>query len=183
MSNHENIDELTSTDRIIIEHDCAKLVNRFHHLFNEDLSLVADSNIFTNDATLNLGWCQVGPGPDAMRAPLSARATELREEGRIVMNAITNIIVDVIDANYARGISTDTEWRQIDERKEPALSPPVPLPTYLGYWTDEFRREDGQWKFARRSVRFTFDQQRWADSTRANYPDELVTSHEDWLAQ
>ena len=180
---HGDPQEMTPSDQMLIEHDCAKLINRFHHLFNQDLSLVADSNIFTKDATLDLGWFEVGPGPDAMRAPLSARAAELREEGRVVLNAVSSIVVDAIDANHARGISTDTEWRHIGGDGKPGLPAPVPLPTYIGYWTDEFRREDGRWKFARRSVRYTFDQQRWAESTRGDYPEELVTPHDTWLRQ
>lgn len=174
---------MTPTDRMIIEHDCAKLINRFHHLFNKNLSLVADANIFTKDATLDLGWFKVGPGPDAMRASLSARAAELQAQGRVVLNAASNVLVDVIDANHACGVSTDTEWRHVVADEKVTLPAPVPLPTYLGYWTDEFRREDGQWKFARRSVRYTFDQQRWDDATSADYPEDLITSHEEWRRQ
>jgi hypothetical protein len=180
---HGDPQEMTPTDQMIIEHDCAKLINRFHHLFNRDLSLVADSNLFTKDATLDLGWFEVGPGPEAMRAPLSARAAEMREEGRVVLNAVSSVVVDVIDANHARGMSTDTEWRHVAGDQSSKLPVPVPLPTYLGYWTDEFRREDGQWKFARRSVRYIFDQQRWAEATSADYPEELVMSHDEWFRQ
>ena len=57
-------------ERHAIEHECEKLINRFYYLFNDDMSFVAD--LFTEDGYLILGKWALGPGPDAMRAPLHA---------------------------------------------------------------------------------------------------------------
>ena len=174
---------MTTADRMIIEYDCAKLINRFHHLINADLSSVARDDLFTKNAELDFGWFKVGPGPDAMRAPLADRAAKMRDEGWVVMNAASNAVIEVIDGDHARGVSVDTEWRHVSGDAMVSLPAPVPLPTYIGYWTDEFRREDGQWKFAHREIQYTFDEQRWSGATSADYPEGLILSHEEWRKQ
>ena len=59
---------MNRSERHEIEHECAKLINRFYHLFNVELSSVV--NMFTEDGTMTLiGW-KLGPGPEAMREPL-----------------------------------------------------------------------------------------------------------------
>ena len=175
--------EMESADRMIIEHDCAKLVNRFHHLFNREPSLVATSDMFTKDAKLDFGWFQAGPGPSTMRNTLAAVATEIQNAGHVVLNTTSNIVIQVVDEDHAKGISNDTMWRHIYGKTKISMPAPVPLPTYIGYWTDEFAREDGHWKFSSRAIRYTFDQQRWSEPTAANYPEKLITTHEEWRRQ
>lgn len=175
--------EMELADRMIVEHDCAKLVNRFYHLFNREPSLVATSDIFTKDAVLDFGWNQLGPGPDAIQEGLIEYAKEVQEEGIIALNTASNVVIEVTDKTHAKGISNDTMWRHIYGDSKGGLPAPVPLPTYLGYWTDAFTREDGQWKFSRRAITYTFDQQRWSEPSASNYPEKLITTHEEWRRQ
>lgn len=148
------------SERHAIEHECEKLVNRFYHLFNVELSLVAD--MFTDDGMMYLPGWPLGPGPDAMRDPLYQGGKNTRDGTEIVLNTVSNIVIDVIDGNTATGVSYDTFWEHGyydgNLQGKPA---PVSAPVGLSVWNDEFRCVDGEWKFAKRTMSPVFNNKYW----------------------
>ena len=147
-------------ERIAIEHDCEKLINRFYYLFNEDLSFVAD--LFTDDGVLVLGKWELGPGPDAMKEPLHKASKNMLEGVEVVLNTVSNIVVDVVDENHATALSRDTFWEHGyydgDLQGTPA---PISSPIGINTWEDELQCVDGEWKFARRRMIAVFNNKSW----------------------
>ena len=160
-------------ERILIEHECTRLVNKFHHLFNRDLSAVAE--LFTEDGAADFGTGSAMKGRDTIREALYQGGSDTRTGRDIVMNTVTNIVIDVIDENNATGYSYDTYWQHVYKGEEKKLGTPVPVssPAYLGYWVDEFKCVDGEWKFASRKLRFIFDNRRWSLLSIPGYPVEV----------
>jgi hypothetical protein len=146
-------------ERMLIEHECTRLVNKFHHLFNRDLSAIAD--LFTEDGIADLGRGQGVKGRDTIREVYSSGGKDMKSRKAFVMNTVTNIVIDVIDENNATGYSYDIFWQYIYPGEKHGTPAPVPLPMYLGYWLDEFKCVDSEWKFSSRKLRFMFDRRRW----------------------
>ena len=147
-------------ERIAIEHDCEKLINRFYYLFNDDMAFVAD--LFTDDGVLILGRWELGPGAEPMREPLHRGSKNMLEGVEVVLNTVSNIVVDVIDANNATAISRDTFWEHGyydgDLQGQPA---PITSPIGINTWEDQLRCVDGEWKFARRQMTAVFNNKVW----------------------
>lgn len=147
-------------ERHFIERDCEKLINRFYYLFNEDMSLVAD--LFTSDGSLFLGKWQVGPGPEAMRDPLHAGSKNMLEGVEVVLNTVSNIVVDVVDENHATGLSRDTFWEHgYYDGDLQGMPAPISSPIGINTWEDEFMCEDGEWKFQTRKMIPIFNNKAW----------------------
>ena len=147
-------------ERHAIEHECEKLINRFYYLFNDDMSFVAD--LFTEDGYLILGKWALGPGPDAMRAPLHAGSKNMLAGVEVVLNTVSNVIVDVVDENHATGLSRDTfcehGYYDGDLQGRPA---PITSPIGINHWEDDFKRVDGEWKFYKRRMTAVFNNKVW----------------------
>ena len=148
------------SERHAIEHECTKLINRFYYLFNEDMALVAD--MFTEDGELYLGPWKLGPGPEPMRAPLHAGSKNMLEGVEVVLNTVSNVIVDVVDENTAIGKSCDTFWEHgyYDGNLE-GRPAPVTSPIGINIWEDEFKCENGEWKFSKRQMNAVFNNKIW----------------------
>ncbi|MDA0788242.1 MAG: nuclear transport factor 2 family protein [Proteobacteria bacterium] len=148
------------SERHAIEHECSKLINRFYHLFNQDMSFVAD--MFTDDGMLMLGRWPVGPGPEAMKEPLHKGSKNMLDGVEVVLNTVSNIVIDVVDETHATGISCDTFWEygyyDGDLQGRPA---PISAPIGINTWTDEFRCVDGEWKFSKRQMTAVFNNKVW----------------------
>ena len=147
-------------ERQAIEHDCTKLINRFYHLFNQDLAFVVD--LFTKDGTLALGKWVLGPGHDEMRERLHKGSKNMLAGVEVVLNTVSNIVVDVIDDTTAKAISHDTfwEWGYYDGDLQ---GRPAPIKSTIGIntWEDELRLEDGEWKFHHRHMQAVFSNKAW----------------------
>ncbi len=151
---------MTRSERHEIEHECAKLINRFYHLFNVELSSVVD--LFTEDGILDFGGWKLGPGPEAMRQPLYDGGKNTREGVEIVLNTVSNIVIDVIDENTATGVSYDTFWEHgYYDGNLMGRPAPVSAPIGLNVWNDEFRCVDDEWKFSKRRMDQVFNNKRW----------------------
>ncbi len=146
--------------RHAIEHECERLIQRFNYLFNEDLGLVAD--MFTDDGYLYLGKWKLGPGPEPMREPLHAGSKNMMSGVEVVLNTVSNVLIDVIDETTATGRSRDTFWEHGyydgDLQGRPA---PVSAPIGINEWEDEFRCVDGEWKFQTRRMNAVFNNKVW----------------------
>lgn len=147
-------------ERQAIEHDCTKLINRFYYLFNQDLALVAD--MFTDDGYLCLGKWELGPGPEPMREPLHRGSKNMLDGVEVVLNTVSNIIVDVVDETHATATSCDTFWEHGyydgDLQGRPA---PITSPIGINTWQDELTCVDGEWKFSRRQMTAVFNNKAW----------------------
>jgi hypothetical protein len=147
-------------ERHAIEHECTKLINRFYYLFNQDMSLVAD--MFTDDGVMMLGRWQVGPGPESMKEPLHRGSKNMLEGVEVVLNTVSNVVVDVINESSATGMSCDTFWEHGyydgDLQGTPA---PISAPIGINTWHDEFRCVAGEWKFSKRQMKAVFNNKAW----------------------
>ena len=105
--------------------------------------------LFTEDAELDLGF--VLHGRAAIRKSMAKRPGELRSR-----HVLSNIHIDVLDADHAQGISYLTLYRHIGP--ESLLSPPIDqvTPAAVGHYSDRFRRMEAGWRIAARSLSLAF---------------------------
>jgi hypothetical protein len=82
---------------------------------------------------------------------LTQRSDRLRSR-----HVLTNISIDVVDVDHARGITYLTLYRHIGD--ESLGDDPIELkgPAAVGYYEDEFVRTADGWRIARRVLRFAF---------------------------
>lgn len=145
---------MDSAERRAIEWDCAQLLNRFYGLLDEkrydDLA-----GLFAADGV----WVRLGKeliGPKAIVAAMAER------EDWITMHVVTNIRIDIRDADHAETMQYITLYRHEgwDAAKGPA---PVVLPLAILHHRDHLVREGDSWKFQRKSSRAVMINQERAD--------------------
>lgn len=105
--------------------------------------------LFTEDAVLDTG--KPLDGLDAIRASLADRDDRLRTR-----HVMTNVFVDVLNADEARGIAYLTLYRH---HGDDSLRPgPVPLsgPAVVGHYEDRFARTAQGWRFRSRRLHMAF---------------------------
>jgi len=129
-----------------IEHECERLVYKWLRLFEHEHSKVAE--MFTEDAVWR-GTENAVKGRDAIRE------TFLRVEKHAApeVNTLvaTNVVIDVIDENNATGEFYVTHYQHIRQGENKG---PYPLydPNSIGRWVDEYKRVNGEWKIALRTL-------------------------------
>ena len=109
----------------------------------------AFANLFTDDAVLSAG--PLIEGREAIRNWLAKRPDELRSR-----HVLTNIFIDPVDADHARGISYLSLYRHLGE--ESRAPDPVTFdgPVAIGHYDDRFLRTDAGWRFERRTLQLAF---------------------------
>jgi uncharacterized protein (TIGR02246 family) len=114
--------------------------------FRDQDALVA---LFTPDATLTVG--ETLAGQDAIRAWIRARPDEVRSR-----HVISNVFIDVLGPESARGIAYLTLYRHHGEAS--VRHGPVALtgPAAVGHYEDRFVRTAEGWKFASRRLQLAF---------------------------
>ena len=135
-------------DEHIIRADCEALSIAYARAVDfRDYDTFVD--LFTEDGVLDVGEPQEGQG--AIRAAMAKRPDQLRSR-----HVLTNIFIDVLGADEARGISYLTLYRHIGE--ESLEGAPVPLvgPVAVGHYEDRFVRTATGWKFKRRKLHLAF---------------------------
>ena len=109
--------------------------------------------LFTDDAVLDLG--RPLRGRQAIHAAVSARPDELRSR-----HVITNVFVDVVDEDTARGIAYLTLYRHLADKPSipgPGSDPaPTTLPAAVGHYQDKFARVSDGWRFEARTLHLAF---------------------------
>ncbi len=117
--------------------------------------------LFTDDAVLDAGRRLEGLA--AIREDLRHRPDELRTR-----HVISNVFIDPLSADEARGIAYLTLYRY---RGRDSLRPgPVPLhgPAAVGHYEDRFRRTATGWCFSGRRLHLAFrDPGQWGPAERS----------------
>jgi hypothetical protein len=105
--------------------------------------------LFTADAVLTIG--ETLRGQDAIRTWIRARPDEVRSR-----HIISNVFVDVIDDDRARGISYLTLYRHEGPQSLRYGPVPLPGPAAVGHYEDRFARTADGWRFAARRLQLAF---------------------------
>jgi hypothetical protein len=130
---------MTESERFAIEQACTRLVTAFHvHIdaFEHDAVI----GLFAPDATWVHPMAGRLEGHAAFKAYLDSKSTQ-----PTAMHMTTNILIEVIDENHARGRAYYAFYYD-GQGRNPA---PVTGPMAVGHYRDEFVRtdEDG-WRFS-----------------------------------
>lgn len=134
---------LSPLDRMMIEHECQRLVHLFINLSDaRDWDTLAD--LFTADAVFARPSDPANPlvGREVIRAAYHARP-----RGRMTRHLATNCVITVEGAEAATGFSYVTLYTAPEVETGAAKADPVQL---IGAFRDRFRREGGVWRFAER---------------------------------
>ncbi len=132
---------MNERDRLAIEQACARLVTAFHvHIDAFEHDDVID--LFAPDAVWVHPMMGLLNGHTAMRGYLDAKSRK-----PAAMHITTNILIQVIDENRAKGRAYYTLYYN----GEGGIPATITGPTAIGQYTDEFVRTDAGWKFARRA--------------------------------
>ena len=139
---------MTDTERQAIRSECEALSIAYARAidFNDQDALL---DLFTEDGELDAGGRLVGR--TAIAQAIAKRPRELRSR-----HVLTNLFVDVVSREEARGISYLTLYRHLGP--ESLGSSPVPLtgPFAVGHYEDRYRRTGQGWKFQRRRLHLAF---------------------------
>jgi hypothetical protein len=131
---------MTDEERRAIEQDCHRLVVAFH-IHVDDYDHEKALALFAEDAVME--HCVVGTlsGKAALAAYFDAK-----DNTSVFQHVTTNVLIEVIDENQARGSSYWTTY------VSPATPLPAPMtgPTSVGRNDDTFVRTPQGWKFATR---------------------------------
>ena len=105
--------------------------------------------LFSDDGVLDTGKPLAGRA--AIREALAHRPDELRSR-----HVITNVFIDVLNEQEARGISYLTLYRHVGQ--ESLKSEPIAFdgPAGVGHYEDRFMKTAEGWKFKRRKLHFAF---------------------------
>lgn len=145
---------MTEQERMAIEHACSRLVVEFY-VRNDEFDNETILNQFTDDAVWDHLVAGRLSGKKAIRDYLYSKNTTA-----VITHVATNILIDVIDKDRARGKCYWTFY---------AGAPGVPAPVELkgvmavGTYDDEFVRTDGGWKFKYRKTGIRFEAKHRSD--------------------
>jgi hypothetical protein len=129
------------------ELECAALSARYAFCADRARHLVAD--LFTEDATLELIG-RTMRGREAIRADMTPRPNV------VTLHFCTNTLIEVIDADHARGTTHLLSLGHTEEQPITKLPVPMPMGRTGGIYFDEFRRENGRWLFSKRRLEAIF---------------------------
>ena len=139
---------MQTVERIEIERACERLSIAYaRHIDFKEYDQFAE--LFAEDGHLSAG--SVRDGRAAIRQSLTQRSDRLRSR-----HVLTNVSIDVLDADHARGITYLTLYRHVGD--ESLRNEPIELrgPAAVGHYEDEFVRTAEGWRIARRVLRFAF---------------------------
>jgi hypothetical protein len=138
--------------RLLIERACERLIVDYARFVDfGEASRIAE--LFTEDGV----WESEGlrmEGRSAIREGFARREGVRR---RVSRHVCTNVAVDVVSADEARGLCYLVNYR-FDRREgdDPAAPVPAGAPKYVGEYHDRFVRSAEGWRFAHRSCTLGF---------------------------
>ena len=134
--------------RVLIEHACTRLCHEYARAIDfrdyDNFPL-----LFTEDAVLDVG--NLLEGRAAILASVMRRPDELRSR-----HVISNITIDVLNEDEARGTAYLTLYRYLG--KASLQRDPIPFigPAAIGHYEDRYQRDAGGWLFQRRTLFLAF---------------------------
>lgn len=141
-----------SFDAEAIERECARLSIAYARAIDfRDYDAFVE--LFVEDAVLDAGGAFEGKA--AIRASLAKRPDELRSR-----HVLTNIFIEVVDADTARGISYLSLYRHVGAESLAAGPVAFDGPAAVGHYEDRFTRTPDGWRIARRKLHLAFRRQR-----------------------
>lgn len=135
-----------------IERDCVRLVLRSLRAFDErDWSAYAE--LFTEDGVFIRANAPNEPlvGREALR-----RALEERPASRLTRHLCTNLEIDILDAEHARGFCYLLLYAGDASQPETTGSRPADRVQRVGEYRDVFVRTPAGWRIGRREGRLIF---------------------------
>ena len=136
---------MTPEERDRIEAACIRLQRRYGTL--ADRQDPAFRELFTPNAKIELPYYPPFSGIDA----IMAGQAEWRASGIVMRHVCTNFVIDVVDAEHAKGICYLMVFRHEPLAKPSAEAQPS-LPLSLGEFHDTFIKSGGRWLFERRKL-------------------------------
>ena len=139
------IQTLSAAERIEIERACERIIYAYSRALDlGDMSAAADYFADNGSFARPMTPGQVIQGREAIRAALLTRPKTL-----LTKHLATNVMIDVVSRDEARGLSYLT---MISTTPPNDAGPPYVSagPVYFGEIKERFVREGGQWKFLER---------------------------------
>jgi hypothetical protein len=134
---------------LLIERTCEQLSLAYaYHLDFGNFDALA--KLFAPEATLQVGTAHYG-SIDAIRAGVRERYS-----GQVTRHVCSNIMIDVIDANRAVGVTYVTIYRHHYDGPEPQGEIGIRGPSFVGHYEDEFVNQPTGWRFASRRLNLRF---------------------------
>jgi ketosteroid isomerase-like protein len=106
--------------------------------------------LFTEDGVLDVTGTPL-QGRAAIAKAIFSRPDELRSR-----HVLTNIFIDVLGADEARGISYLTLYRHVGPESLTGAPAPLDGPAAVGHYEDRFARTPEGWRFVRRQLHLAF---------------------------
>jgi hypothetical protein len=134
----------SAAERVEIERACERIVHAYSRALDMgDMSAAADFFAENGSMARPMAPEQVIRGRETIRAALLTRPRTL-----LTKHLATNVMIDVISRDEARGLSYLT---MISTTPGDAVAPYISAgPVYFGEFKDRFLREGGEWKFLER---------------------------------
>ena len=138
---------MTQEQSAEIERACARIVHAYakHADFGEAKEAAA---LFAESGRLEMPTGQVFAGPDAVRTRLAQQP-----ESQVSRHVISNVLIEVVDANRASGTCYLTLYRGT---RHGSGALPLEAPFLVGHYEDRFVLTPDGWKFALRKLKTTF---------------------------
>jgi hypothetical protein len=140
---------LTAVERMLAERDCSKLQMEYG-VFADHGDVDGYVGLFARDATINVPGHPIHVGLEEIRASIKqviARGTWRHVE--------TNSVINVIDANTAKGVVYSTVYSDAAPWNSAELLPVRP-PYLIGEYEDVFEKTSAGWKFRSRVLKLKF---------------------------
>ena len=135
-------------ERIAIERECERISIAYaRHVDFRDYDAFVD--LFSEDCRLDVGGLVEGRA--ALQGWLARRPENLRSR-----HVFTNISIDVIDADHARGVTYVTLYRHVGDEALAPRAIELVGPAAVGHYEDEFVRTVDGWRFASRTAYLAF---------------------------
>jgi hypothetical protein len=144
-------DDISPLERLLAIEECTRLMVEYGRRLDHGRG-ISTAELFTEDGAWRSNTIDA-VGQDQLRA-FFARREALTD--RATRHVVTNIAVDVLDADHAHGVSVAMEIR--DDQGADGFAVDT-RPAIVGDYEDEFVRVDGRWFFQERRVVVVFKRQ------------------------
>jgi hypothetical protein len=136
-------------ERIQVERECERLVTAYcHYVDHGEAASIAD--LFVDDGVWQSGNV-VMEGMDQLREGFGLRQANTTRMSRHVCS---NLLLDVLDADNAKGVVYLTLYRHDGEAGRETS--PLDGPALVGEYQDRFVRAPEGWRFAHRELLMSF---------------------------